>query len=198
MKKIILFGSLFLLISFSNAQNCIDAVIIQLNKQIGNETDTIFCKILSSDETSYLIDNGLSITSISKSNVIDTLVCFREMNIYEVFKFKGIDNVTKDYFDNSLTAGNALRKAAFKTYLATGLGIVGGGSIILGLTAFNDTPSKPYFIIGGSLATAASLFFVVTAWNQIYKAGKLLDLNKKASLFLNPTTEGNLGLTIRF
>ena len=159
MKKITLFVFLFLLIPFSNAQNCIDAVIIRLNKQIVNGPDTIFCKILSSDETSYLIDNGLSITSVSKSNVVDTLLCFREMNIYEVYKFRGIDNVTKDYFNNSHTAGAALRKAAFKTYLATGLGIVGGGSIILGLTALSNTPAKPYFIIGGSLITATSLSF---------------------------------------
>ena len=198
MKKLILFVSFLCAFALLNAQNCVDAVVIQLNKQIGNGTDTIFCKILSSDETSYLIDNGLSITSVSKSNVIDTLLCFREMNIYEVYKFRGIDNVTKDYFNNSHTAGAALRKAAFKTYLATGLGIVGGGSVILGLTVFNNTSSKPYFIIGGSLITATSLFFVVTAWNQIYKAGKLLDLNEKAALFLNPTSEGNLGLIIRF
>jgi hypothetical protein len=198
MKKIRLFVCFLCAFTFSNAQNCIDAVIIRLNEFADKETDTVFCKILSADETSYLIDNGLSITSISKNNVIDTLVCFREMNIYEVFKFKGIDNVTQDYFNNSLTAGDALRKAAFKTYLATGLGIVGGGSVILGLTVFNDAPLKPYLIIGGSLITATSLFFVVTAWNQIYKAGKLLDLNEKASLFLNATPEGNLGLTIRF
>lgn len=197
MKRFILFIPL-LLLSFANAQNCIDAVIIKLNDTGNKVTDTIICKILSSDETGYLIDNGLSITSISKNNVIDTLVCFREMNIYETYKYKGIDNVTKEYFANSYTAGNALRKAAFRTYLATGLGIVGGGSIILGLTALNDLKIKPYFIIGGSLITAASLFFVVTAWNQIYKAGKLLDLNEKASLYLNSTPEGNLGFTIRF
>lgn len=198
MKKIILFVCFLCAFTILNAQNCIDAVIIRLNEPANHETDTIFCKIVSSDENGYLIDNGLSISSISKSNVIDTLVCFREMNIYEIYKYRGIDNVTKEYFTNSYTAGNALRKAAFRTYLATGLGIIGGGSVILGLTILNDQKTQPYFIIGGSLITATSLFFVVTAWNQIYKAGKLLDLNEKASLFLNSTSDGNLGLIIRF
>ncbi|MEG2070810.1 MAG: hypothetical protein RR034_05500, partial [Bacteroidales bacterium] len=100
------------------AQNCIDAVIIHIdNKEIH---DTLFCKILSEDTDFYTIDNGYAITTLPSNMVVTTIDCIREMDAYEVYRYEGLDQVTRDYFKNQQTAGNAFRKAAFSTYIATG------------------------------------------------------------------------------
>lgn len=196
MKKIILLIALSFTIFYVNAQkNCIDAII--LNTQEG-KTDTIFCKIMSEDELNYTIDNGFAITSISKLSVNQTFECVREMSTYEIYKYRGIDNVTRDYFQNTHTSGEYLRKAAFNAYLATGLAIVGTGGVVLGVTVFKNAPSQYYWIVGGAVFGAAALFFAITSWNQVYKAGKLLDLNDKAALYLAPTSDGNIGMKIKF
>ncbi|MDL2230982.1 hypothetical protein LJB75_01025 [Bacteroidales bacterium OttesenSCG-928-L19] len=195
MKKSFLILALLFAAFALNAQDCIDAVILKVD---GSQlSDTLYCKIMAEDETNYTIDNGFAITSISKNTVEKVLLCTREMTAYEVYKFKGIDNVTMDYFQNNQTAGNYFRKAAFNMYLASGLAIVGSGSIVLGLTAFQGKYQNVW-IIGGSIVSASAVFFIVMAWNKIYKAGKLLDLNGKAALHLSSTQEGHLGLQLKF
>lgn len=177
-------------------QNCIDAIVYIADEQ-ANRTDTLFCKILNEEETTYTIDNGYAISSLSKHVVREVLPCYREMLPAEVYRFQGLDKVTMDYFNISNTAGAALRKASFNIYLATGMAIAGGASLAMGFTVFKDRPSKPAWVIVGGVATAAALFFAIRGWNKIYKAGKLLDLSN-ASLYLGPTQSGNLGLSLDF
>lgn len=196
MKKLMLFSLLLICSALSFGQNCIDMLVYYVDGT-KSKTDTLFCKIVSEDEGDYTIDNGLAVTSLPKSIVAKTVPCFREMSPYEVYRFQGLDNVTMDYFNNMNTAGAALRKSAFNIYLATGLAIVGGTGIIMGVTVFNEKPSKPAWIVGGSVVTAAALFFAIRGWNQIYKAGKLLDL-QNSQLYLGPTQSGNLGLSLEF
>ncbi len=198
MKKIALLIFNVLLIGFLQAQDCIDALIIKVGAAEQAGTDTVFCKIMSEDELYYTVDNGLAITSIGKSSVINAIPCFRPMTAYEVYKFKGIDFVTQDYFQNSNSVGSYLRKASFNMYLAVGLGIVSGTGIVLGTTVCKGKPSQNYWIVGGSVFAAGSLLFMIMAWNNVYKAGKLIDINEKMSLFLHPNQEGHLGLQLKF
>ena len=115
----------------------------------------------------------------------------------EAYRFKGFDKVTMDYFNQNNTVGAYLRKASVNIYIATGLAALGGTSLIMGFTVFNDSRSKPAWIVGGGVGLAAALFFAIRGWNQIYKAGKLLDLNN-STLYLGPTQSGNLGLSLEF
>ena len=199
MKKTVLLLLVFCGISvFGYAQNCIDYIIYRVEYQNESTLDTLACKIMNEDETGYVIDNGLAITTIPKKIVQAAIPCAREMTANEMYRFKGIDNVTRDYFQNNKTAGSYLRKAGFKTYLSIGLGVAGAGSIALGATTFKGERSQNYWIVGGSLAAGTSLFFMILAWNNVYKAGKLLDLNSKAALYLAPAQNGDLGLSVKF
>ncbi len=198
MKKLsLIFGFLWCFTSLIG-QNCIDAVIIRINHQNGNTSDTIFCKVLNEDATYYTIDNGYAISTISKNMVIDVQRCLRDMTAFEIYKYKGFDEVTFDDFTQRNTAGTYLRKAAFNAYLATGLAFAGGTSLTLGFTIFNESKSKTAWIIGGGILTGASLFFIIRGWNQIYKAGKIYDLKGNASLHLGPSQNGDLGLQLKF
>ncbi|MDL2309495.1 hypothetical protein LJC53_07950 [Bacteroidales bacterium OttesenSCG-928-C03] len=198
MKKIALLLILALGIRFGNAQNCIDFVIIQSEIGDNKKTDTIFCKILSQEGSNVVIDNGYAISTITKDIVLGTKLCAREMSASELYIFKGIDFVTKDYFKNNATVGNYLRKASQNAYLATGLGIAGSVGIVLGTTVFEDSKSKNAWIIGGGIVCASSLFFLTLSWNNIYKAGKLLDINENNALYLTPGQHGGLGIALRF
>ena len=179
-------------------QNCIDAG----NYPINIKTETLqiqsFVKLLNEDETYYTIDNGYAISTISKNMVIDVKLCLRDMTAFEIYKYKGLDEVTFDDFTQRNTAGTYLRKAAFNAYLATGLAFAGGTCLTLGFTLFNESNSKPAWIIGGGILTGASLFFIIRGWNQIYKAGKIYDLKGNASLHLGPSQNGDLGLQLKF
>ncbi|MDR1345872.1 MAG: hypothetical protein LBK03_04125 [Bacteroidales bacterium] len=176
------------------AQNCTDALLIKNNEQI----DTLFCRIMDEDEQSYTIDNGVFITSISKNAAISKILCIREMTIKETMHYKSLDAIAFSEFPNTKTAGYYLRKASLNTGIATGLLITGGGVMTLGLTIFKDRKSQPFWVIGGGLLTATSVFFFIRAWNQIYKAGKLLDVGNNAALYLNVTDEGLMGLSLKF
>jgi hypothetical protein len=198
MKNISLILLSFMLICASRAQSCIDALILKINNSGQETTDTLFCKIMSEDVNYYTVDNGFAITSIVKTTVIEAIPCMRQMTAHEIYKFKGIDFVTQDYFQNNNTVGNYFRKASFNMYLAAGLGIVAGVGIILGTTVYKNKPAQNYWIAGGGVVTAGSIFFMILAWNNVYKAGKLLDINEKTSLYLYPSQEGNVGLQLRF
>ena len=198
MKKTLLFFGICLLSVAIYSQNCIDYIIYHIDNTEDKRLDTLVCKIMAEDELSYIVDNGFAITTISKKMIKEAIPCAREMDTYEVYKFKGIDNVTKDYFHNNNSTGNYLRKAAFNAYLSTGLGLAGAACIVLGTSVFNTYPSKNYWIGGGCVVSATSLFFIILAWNNVYKAGKLVDINSKAALFLSPGTDGNLGLSLKF
>ncbi|MDR2978994.1 MAG: hypothetical protein LBV02_00920 [Bacteroidales bacterium] len=198
MKKIIFLISLAITASFAQAQNCIDVVILHSKMENMQRIDTVFCKILSQNDNNIVIDNGYAISTITKDLVMETKLCIREMNARELYIFKGIDYVTKDYFKNTRTVGNYLRKAANNAYLATGLGLVGSAGIVLGTTVFENASHKNIWIIGGSLTCAASLFFLTLSWNNIYKAGKLLDINEHSALYLTPGQHGLPGIAMRF
>ena len=198
MKKITLILISFILMCSSNAQSCIDALILKVTSFEQGTTDTLFCKIMSEDANYYTVDNGFAITSIVKTSVKEVILCVRQMTAYEIYKFKGIDFVTQDHFQNRNTIGNYFRKASFNMYLATGLGIVAGASVTVGLTIFKDKPGQNYWIAGGAIVGAGSIFCMVLAWNNIYKAGKLLDINEKTSLHLWTGREGDVGLQLKF
>ena len=196
-KCLLVFLSSFMLLNFIKAQDCIDAVVCKIDSA-GEQIDTIFCQILGEEDTYLTIDNGLSITTIFKYMVVDIIHCMRPMNAYETYLYKGLNSVSQDYFEKQNTAGYYMRKAATEIFVSTGLALVGGVSITLGFTLFDYNPVAKYsWIIGGGICMGASLFLAIVAWNQIYKAGKLLDL-QKYSLYLAPTQEGNLGLQLRF
>ena len=189
-----------LLLAFSLGvfgQNCIDA-IVYVSDDENDKTDTLFCKVIDEEDAYYTIDNGYSVSSLSKSVVKEVLPCYREMLPVEVYRYKGFDTMTMDYFNQNNTVGAALRKATVNIYIATGLAAVGGTAMIMGFTVFNDNKvQKPIWVVSGGVLTAAALFFAIRGWNQIYKAGKLLDLNN-SSLYLGPTKSGNLGLSLEF
>jgi hypothetical protein len=176
------------------AQNCTDALLIKDNEQI----DTLFCRIMGEDEQSYTIDNGAFITSIAKSIVVCKILCIREMTTKEMMHYKSLDAVTFGEFPDNKTAGYYLRRASLNTGRATGLLIASGGIMAVGLTIFKDHKSQPFWVIGGSLLTATSVFFFIRAWNQIYKAGKLLDIGHNAALYLNITDDGLMGVALKF
>ena len=188
-----------LLLAFSLGvfgQNCIDA-IVYVSDDENNKTDTLFCKIIDDEDAYYTIDNGYAVSSLSKGVIKEVLPCYREMLPVEAYRFKGFDKVTMDYFNQNNTVGAYLRKATVNIYIATGLAALGGTSLIMGFAVFNDSRSKPAWIVGGGVGLATALFFAIRGWNQIYKAGKLLDLNN-STLYLGPTQSGNLGLSLEF
>jgi hypothetical protein len=176
------------------AQNCTDALLIKDNEQI----DTLYCRIMDEDELGYTIDNGVFITSISKNVVVSKILCIREMTVKEMMHYKSLDAIAFSEFPKTKTAGYYLRRASLNIGIATGLLMVGGGVMTIGLTIFKDRKAQPFWIVGGSLFTATSIFFFVRAWNQIYKAGKLLDVGSNAALYLNVTDEGLMGVALRF
>jgi hypothetical protein len=185
---------LFTLHSFS--QNCIDYII--LNFEDNNaKTDTLFCKVISEDDETVVIDNGYAITTLKRSLVVTTKRCAREMTPYEVYKFQGLDAVTADMFNNQNTAGAYMRKAARNTYLGAGLAIVGTGVVMIGVFWVDDKAGKTACYITGGVTVATSLFFCIRGWNQIYRAGKLLDLNAQSALYLNSNQDG-IGLSLKF
>jgi hypothetical protein len=195
MKLIPFFALLFITLQ-SFSQNCIDFIILNFEDN-KTKTDTLFCKLVSEDDESVVIDNGYAITSLKKSLVLEVKRCVREMTPYEVYKFQGLDAVTADMFHNQNTAGAYLRKAARNTYLGAGLAIVGSGVIVMGKYWVRDTGGKTACYITGGVTAATGLFFIIRGWNQIYRAGKLLDINAQTSLHLNPTQEG-IGISLKF
>jgi hypothetical protein len=178
------------------SQNCIDALILKLNPNT-DIYDTVYCKILNETEKEVIIDNGYSITSLSLQVVVDKIKCVREMTVFEIYKFKGLDEVTFDLFTNSNTSGAHLRKAAFNIYLSIGLGFTGATVLTLAVFVFKNQNLKTVSYIGGGLITASSIFFIVRGWNHIYKAGKLLDLTENSAIYLTTTKDG-LGLSLKF
>jgi hypothetical protein len=178
------------------SQNCIDYIILHLEDN-HMKTDTLFCKLISEDDESVVIDNGYALTTLKKSLIEGMKRCAREMTPFEVYKFQGLDAVTADMFNNQNTAGAYMRKAARNTYLSTGLAMVGTGIILTGVFWVNTDAGKTACYVTGGVTVAASLFFVIRGWNQIYRAGKLLDLNAQTALYLNTNQEG-IGLSLKF
>jgi hypothetical protein len=180
----------------SFSQNCIDYIILNVEDN-KTKTDTIFCKLISEDDELVVIDNGYAITSLKKSLIADMQRCVREMTPYEVYKFQGLDAVTADMFHNQNTAGAYLRKAARNTYLGAGLALTGSGVIVMGRYWVKPDAGKAVCYIAGGVTVATSLFFLIRGWNQIYRAGKLLDINAQTSLYLNANQEG-IGISLNF
>ena len=187
---------LFFLTLQAFSQNCIDFIILK-TENTGVKTDTIFCKLISEDEEFIVIDNGHAISSLKKSLIENITRCARELTPYEIYKFQGLDAVTADMFNNQNTAGAYLRKAARNTYLGAGMALVGSGIIITGKFWVKNEPGQIACYITGGVTAAASLFFLIRGWNQIYRAGKLLDLTAQSALYLNTNQEG-IGLSIKF
>jgi len=188
--------ALLLITCNSFSQNCIDFIILNINDK-HTKTDTLYCKVVSEDDESVVIDNGFAITTLKKSLIEEIQHCVREMTTYEIYKFQGLDAVTADMFNNQNTAGAHLRNAARSTYLGAGLAIVGTGVILTGAFWVYPDAGKTACYITGGVTVAASLFFAIRGWNHIYKAGKLLDLNAQSALYLNVNQEG-LGVSLKF
>jgi hypothetical protein len=180
----------------SFSQSCIDYIILKVDDNHAKK-DTLFCKLISEDEESVVIDNGYAITSLKKSLIENIERCVREMTPYEVYKFQGLDAVTADMFKNQNTAGAYLRKAARNTYLGAGLALVGTGVIVMGVFWVKPDAGKTACFITGGVTAATSLFFLIRGWNQVYRAGKLLDINAQTSIFLNSNQEG-IGISLNF
>ena len=178
------------------SQNCIDFIILKVDNNT-SKTDTLYCKIINEDAESVVIDNGYALTSLRNTLIVDIQKCVREMTPYEIYKFQGLDAVTADMFNNQNTAGAYMRKAARNTYLATGLAIAGTGVVCMGIFLVRADAGKTACYITGGVSVATSLFFVIRGWNQIYRAGKLLDLNAQTALYLSANQEG-IGLSIKF
>jgi hypothetical protein len=100
-------------------------------------------------------------------------------------------------FNNQNTAGAYMRKAARNSYLGAGLAFVGAGVILTGAFWVKEDAGEIACYITGGVAAATSIFFLVRGWNQIYKAGKLLDLSAQSALYLNANQEG-IGLSVKF
>ena len=187
---------LFFITLQSFSQNCIDYIILKTDN-VGVKTDTIFCKVISEDEDFIVIDNGHAISTLKKSLIAKITRCAREMSTYEIYKFQGLDAVTADMFNNQNTAGADLRKAARNTYLGAGMAIAGSALVVTGKFWVKNEPGQIACYITGGLTAAASLFFLIRGWNQVYRAGKLLDLSAQSALYLNANQEG-IGLSIKF
>jgi hypothetical protein len=196
MKQLIILIFLLLISFHVFSQKCIDYIILK-TENVNSQTDTIFCRVLNEDEDAVVIDNGLAITALKKSLVVNIQRCVREMTPFEVYKFNGLDEVTADMFNNQNTAGAYLRKAARNTYLGSGLAVVGSGIIVMGKFWVKTSTGKTACYITGGVTAATSLFFIIRGWNQIYKAGKLLDLNSQAALYLNVNQDG-VGIAVKF
>jgi len=185
---------LFALQSFS--QNCIDYIILKVDAK-NAQTDTLFCKLLSEDEETVVIDNGYAITTLKKSFIEELKRCVREMTPYEVYKFEGLDAVTADMFNNKNTAGAYLRKGARSTYMGAGFSAAGTGIILIGAFWVKEDAGKTACYITGGITAAAGIFFLIRGWNQIYRAGKLLDLNGQSAIYVNANQDG-IGVSLKF
>lgn len=195
MKKLVVLCLVLSLGLISYAQDCVDAIVISRQGVL----DTIPCKILGATDLYYTIDYGNQISSVAKENVIDTLSCFRKMNLYEIQRFVGLDAVSGYDLDKSdvMTAGKYLKKATYNFYTGVGITAVGALGIGLGTSVFLGKRSQNYWIISGGIATATGIFFLLKACHHIYQAGKLLDF-ERATLYLAPTDKGDLGLILKF
>jgi len=194
--KPIFITTLLMLSLCAFSQNCIDYVTLNLNNNSA-KTDTLFCKIISEDEETLVIDNGYAITTFKKSLIHEVKRCAREMTPYEVYKFQGLDAVSADMFKNQNTAGSYLRKGARSTYLGVGITISGAGITLIGaFWAKKDAGKTTCYVIGGT-TVATGLFFIIRGWNQIYKAGKLLDITTQSALYLNANQDG-IGVSLKF
>jgi hypothetical protein len=187
---------LFFITLQSFSQNCIDYIILKTD-HVDVKTDTIFCKVVSEDAEFIVIDNGHAISSLKKSLIENITRCARELTPYEVYKFQGLDAVTADMFKNQNTAGAYMRKAARNTYLGAGMAIAGSALVVTGRFWIKNEPAQIACYIAGGVTAAASLFFLIRGWNQVYRAGKLLDLSTQSALYLNTNQEG-IGLSIKF
>ncbi len=181
-------------LSFSQ-DNCIDRIILHLDKE-NNVSDTIFCKILNTDQAHILIDNGYSISSIPLIHVIDTQYCFREMTQYEIFRYEGLDYVGFDPYSQKQTAGTFMKKAAYSMYIGTGLMLAGTGVGLVGSFIAEKTVHKNICYSVAGLSAATAIFFYIRGWDLIYRAGKIIDLNENTALYLN--NSDGVGLSLRF
>lgn len=196
MKRLLIIFMLSLFTCTLYSQQCIDMLILHMNDE-NNVNDTLFCKILSEDDENVIIDNGYAISTLSKKVIVTYQQCVREMTIAEIYRYEGINALNNDNFSQVNSPGAYLRKAARDTYISTCLAIVGAGSVTIGATLIdNQTVRSVTYIVGG-VAVAASLFFVIKAWNEIYKAGKLMDINENSALYLRPNEDG-IGLSLSF
>lgn len=201
MKKYIVGISIFWMIITINAlgqSKCIDYVIYKIEHHEQKTVDTLYCKIIFEDENNISIDNGTSITSMPKTMIIATQSCAREMTAVEILRYRGIDQISNDLLKYQQSAGSYLRKASYSTYAATGLALLSGGSIALGSSIYKGKTLGTFLIVGGSIIGAGALFCAVLSWNYIYKAGKLLDIGNSAALYLQSTSDGNLGLSLKW
>ncbi len=177
-------------------QTCIDRVVISLNTE-STYTDTVYCKILRTDESNILIDNGFSVTALPLTHILDTIRCYREMTSYEQYRFEGTDFVEFDISSKRKTAGLYLKKAAKSAYWATALGLAGTGFWATGhFLAKNNSTVRGLCYTAAGLSAGAAIFFAIRGWDLVYRAGKLLNINETTSLHLSG--DNGIGLSLNF
>ncbi len=182
----------------SIAQNnpCIDRVIINVPMDNTSASDTMYCKIISTDQSNIIIDNGYSVTSLPLTHIADTVRCIRPMSNYEIYRFQGVNFVEFDIQAQRQTVGNYLMKAANSAYWATALSLVGTGTGLAGGFLVDSQNGKVACYTIAGISAGAAIFFAVRSWDFVYRAGKIIDINGSTSLHLSGK-EG-VGLSLRF
>ncbi|MDR1182557.1 MAG: hypothetical protein LBL13_11320, partial [Bacteroidales bacterium] len=125
MKKLCFIVVLAISFSWNSFSQCIDALIT-------TKGDTIFGILVSTTDTTYIIDNYNFVLSLHHDMVVEHIKCFREAAWGDSIRMKQLDYLTeKDLL--KYTPGYYLRKASRNFYLGLSLDIVGG--IAMGISA---------------------------------------------------------------
>jgi F0F1-type ATP synthase assembly protein I len=192
MKKICFIVALVTSLSWNSFSQCIDALIT-------TKGDTIFGILVSSTDTTYIIDSYNFVISLHSDMIAEHIKCFREAAREDSIRMKQLDYLTeKDLL--KYTPGYYLRKASRNFYLGLSLDLVGGIAMGVSLGSFkNASKSTQKWVIfsGGTVAVAGGIFFLLRSFYFIDKTGKLLDL-ERSSIYLEPTSDGKIGIIWKF
>ncbi|MDR0603130.1 MAG: hypothetical protein LBG80_02355 [Bacteroidales bacterium] len=191
MKKLCFIVAFIIPFSWNCYSQCIDALIT-------TKGDTIFGLLVSSSDTSYIIDSYNLVVALHRDTIIEHITCFREATWADLVRMKHLDYLTeKDLLQN--TPGYYLRKASRNFYLGLSLDLAGSIAIGISLASYKDHAKTQKWIIfsGGTIAVAGGVFFLLRSFHFIDKAGKLLDLEHSA-IYLNSTSNGKIGIIWTF
>ena len=177
-----------------NCQQYLDAIVLK------NQQDTIFGKIINTTDSSLVVDRFNVIFDISKDNIDNYILNFRESTAQERVFMQQIDNLYNEDLGYK-TAGYYMRKSARSFYVGLPVFGLGTTALICSLTLFENQympPKAKYtMLVGGAVAMGVGTFFLLRSFYYINKSGKILDL-EKASLYLNPSTQGGMGMQLKF
>jgi hypothetical protein len=192
MKKISFIVAVVISLSSNSYSQCLDALVT-------TKGDTILGTLVHSTDTSYIMDSYNFVISLHRDMVKEYIKCFRPTTQGDLIRMRHPDYLTeKDLLKD--TPGYYLRKASRNFYLGLSLDLAGSIAIGVSLASFKS-PSKStqkwIVFSGGTVAVAGGVFFLLRSFYFIDKSGKLLDL-EHSSLYLEPTTDGKIGVTWKF